>query len=169
MRQFTVGPTNTQFSVLSFSDQVYKEFKLNQYSTKTSVISAISKIKFHTGTTNTHLALNQVTNDSFSIANGGRQDAAQIVIFLTDGQSTYPPQTLQAAKNLHKAGPEVIAIGVGSGANTNELTQIATDNNHVFQVANFDALATLQTSLEKTACKTNGKLMHMVYEYFFLS
>ncbi|XP_076097610.1 collagen alpha-5(VI) chain-like isoform X1 [Mytilus galloprovincialis] len=155
VRQFTVGPTSTQFSVLSFSDQVYKEFKLNQYSTKTSVISAISKIKFHTGTTNTHLALNQVTNDSFSIANGGRQDAAQIVIFLTDGQSTYPPQTLQAAKNLHKAGPEVIAIGVGSGANTNELTQIATDNNHVFQVANFDALATLQTSLEKTACKTN--------------
>lgn len=155
---------------MSFSDRVYKEFKLNQYPTKNGVISGISKIRYHTGNTNTHLALNQVANDSFSLSNGGRQDAAQIVIFLTDGQSTFPPKTLTAAENLHKAGPEVIAIGVGSGANTNELNQIATDSYHVFQVANFDALSTLQTELEKTACKTNGKtfkLIKLAFQTYF--
>lgn len=162
VKQFDIGPSNTQISVLSFSDHVYKEFKLNQYSTKNAVLSAISKIKFHTGTTNTHLALSQVTQDSFSSTNGGRQDAAEIVILLTDGQSTNPSQTLQEAAKLHNAGPEVIAIGVGDGPNTKELNQIATDSHHVFQVANFDALATLQTELEKTACRTNGKYVYYV-------
>jgi collagen type VI alpha len=95
VKQFDIGPSNTQISVLSFSDHVYKEFKLNQYSTKNAVLSAISKIKFHTGTTNTHLALSQVTQDSFSSTNGGRQDAAEIVILLTDERKSYLSPNVQ--------------------------------------------------------------------------
>jgi len=53
---------------------------------------------------------------------------------------------------------QVFAVGIGSGVDVPELRTIASDNQHVFQVSNFDALNTLQAELKKTAC--TGELTH---------
>lgn len=162
VRQFDVGPTKTQFSVVSFSDQVFDEFHLNRYTSKSQVLAAVSNIRYHTGTTSTHLALSHVTNETFLQVNGGRPDAAKVVIVLTDGQSTYSSQTIQAANNLHNTGAEVIAIGIGLGTDKSELNAIATDSAHVFEVTGYDVLSSIQTELEHTTCEANGLFIDFI-------
>ena len=93
VRQFTIGPNDAQISVVSFSDSVFDEFKLNKYSSKTQILGAIANIRYHTGTTATDLALSHVTSTSFMPTNGARPDASKIVIVLTDGQSTQASKT----------------------------------------------------------------------------
>lgn len=46
----------------------------------------------------------------------------------------------------------VIAIGIGHAVDLNELKAIATDQQHVFTVSNFDLLPTLQKELEDKTC-----------------
>lgn len=57
---------------------------------------------------------------------------------------------------------KVIAIGIGSGVNTQELNSIASDPQHVFTVANFDVLNKLNSELTFTSCqsRTNGFFLH---------
>ncbi|XP_033736270.1 collagen alpha-6(VI) chain-like isoform X1 [Pecten maximus] len=155
VRQFDIGPSDTQISVVSFSDSVFDEFHLNRFPSKTQVLGAISAIKYHTGTTYTNLALAHVRNESFSAVNGGRPDAAKVVIVLTDGQSTSGQATINEANKLHMTGAEVTAIGIGSGVDKAELNVIATDSAHVFEVQNYDVLSSIQHSLEVATCQTN--------------
>lgn len=49
---------------------------------------------------------------------------------------------------------QVMSVGIGSSITQTELDNIATDKQHVFAVANFDLLNTLQNELESLACKT---------------
>jgi len=157
VRQFDISPTQTQISVVTFSDQVHDEFHLNSFPTKTQVLAAISNISYYSGNTDTHLALSHVTNETFTPRNGGRSDTVQIVVVLTDGGSTYTTKTLQEAKRLHDTGVEVIAIGIGSRADLTELNAIATDSAHVFEVAGYDVLSSIQHELEQVTCTSNGK------------
>ena len=90
--------------------------------------------------------------NSFKTASGDRAGVANILIVMTDGKSNQPTLTVQEANKLHQQNIKVFAIGIGSGADRNELGHIATDAKHVFQVQNFDALSTLQAELKKTAC-----------------
>lgn len=68
---------------------------------------------------------------------------------------------------------QVFAIGIGSGVDKAELRRIATDNQHVFQVNNFDALSTLQAELKKTACTSKNRteqinaLLYIIYKDFY--
>ena len=50
---------------------------------------------------------------------------------------------------------QVIAIGIGSGVHQDELKAIATDDQHAFTVANFNALglSSIQSEIQNAACK----------------
>lgn len=151
--KFSVSSRLTQFSVVTFSTSVKNEFWLNEYQSSYSLRNALSHVTYTHGTTNTHLALDFVRQNSFLPVNGGRPDAEKIVIVLTDGQSTSPAKTKTAAEDLHLAGAQVISIGIGSGIGAQELETIASDKQHAFKVANFDALRTIETQLRQAACQ----------------
>jgi collagen type VI alpha len=151
--KFRVGVSGTQFSVVTFSTSVKNEFWLRDNSYSYTLRNALSKITYAKGITNTHLALDFVRQNSFLSVNGGRPDAEQIVIVLTDGQSTDPAKTKVAAEDLHLAGAQVISVGIGSGIGAQELETIASDKQHSFKVATFDALRTIETQLHHAACQ----------------
>ena len=48
----------------------------------------------------------------------------------------------------------VITIGIGSHVDPRELSVIATDSNHTFQVASFDQLQNIRNELTETACSS---------------
>ena len=50
-----------------------------------------------------------------------------------------------------------MAIGIGNGVDVAELRAMASDSNHTFQVADFDALNTLQPELTYAACSGNAR------------
>ncbi|CAG2220946.1 COL12A [Mytilus edulis] len=113
--RFSIGSTRTQFSVVTFSDTVNNEISLNKYQNKRRLINAIDNIAYRQGATNTHLALEFVTQNSFLSANGGRSNIKRIVIILTDGKSQIPDETKKAAEQLHLLGAQVVSVGIGSG------------------------------------------------------
>jgi len=152
VNDFQIGPQNVQIGVLTFADQPALQFNLNQYTDKQAVLNAIQRIPYASGVTYTDKALTYVNQNMFTASNGARNDAKHYVIVLTDGASTDSAATIKAATTL-KQNVDVIAIGIGSNTNQNELNTIASDAQHVFTVTDFDALRTLRTDIKAAACE----------------
>ena len=74
--------------------------------------------------------------------------------------------TSEAAK-LRDAGVTVFSIGVGSGANEQELKAMATDPDvtHVFTVTNFTSLYNITGPLAQETCQ--GKMSHTATFNFY--
>ncbi|XP_063433420.1 collagen alpha-1(XIV) chain-like [Mytilus trossulus] len=154
---FSIGSTRTQFSVVTFADTVNNEISLNKYQNKRRLINAIDNIAYRQGATNTHLALEFVTQNSFLSANGGRSNIKRIVIILTDGKSQIPDETKKAAEQLHLLGAQVVSVGIGSGVDILEITRIASDKQNVVRVENFDELSTIETQIQNAACQKTSE------------
>lgn len=69
-------------------------------------------ITYTAGSTNTDLALKLVTSHVLSAEGGARKEVAQVVIVVTDGQSSNPEMTQFWADQLKKGGAYVFAIGL---------------------------------------------------------
>lgn len=153
---FEIGPKYVQVGVVTFATLPHNEFNLNRYNNKGDLVNAIRNIRYIAGSTRTDLALQYVETNSFTTLAGDRELAANILIVITDGQSSQPTLTLAEDEKMHRMNFKVFAIGIGPEINETELLHIATDAHHVFTVSNFDALSTLQAELRQTACKVNG-------------
>ncbi|VDI70712.1 collagen, type XII, alpha [Mytilus galloprovincialis] len=153
VNRFSIGSTKNQFSVVTFATAVNNEFWLNKYMNKQGLMNALKNITYNAGSTNTHLALDFVRQNSFLSANGGRPNFGNIVIILTDGKSDDQSATKKAAEDLHMLRAQVISVGIGSGADILELEKIASDKQYVVHVENFDALKTIETKIQYVACQ----------------
>ena len=165
-QSFDIGPNKVQIGVVTFANSPHNEFNLNTYHNKHDLITAINKIHYSSGGTQTDTALSYVAANSFKAQAGDRPGVANILIVMTDGQSNNPTKTTQEADKVHKQNIKVFAIGIGSGVRQAELGHIASDSHHVFQVQNFDALNTLQAELKRTACKGNSR--DLPRDYFMM-
>ncbi|PVD21494.1 hypothetical protein C0Q70_19668 [Pomacea canaliculata] len=96
-----------------------------------------------------------MTAQSFSAAAGQRAGVPKIAIVVTDGKSNSPTSTTAAAKAARDAGIHMLAIGVGTAVDDNELNSIASDpdSQNVYKAATFDSLKSLQGLLAAKACE----------------
>lgn len=155
--QFAIGPQDVQISVIVFSSGAHEQFPLNKYHDQASLLAAISRITYNSGATYTDRALSYVRTNSFTASKGARPNATDLVIVITDGQSTHPTDTAKEANLLkNQPGVKVVAIGIGSGVDHTELETIASDSAHAIAVANFNALDTIKSELTFVACQTCG-------------
>ena len=76
-------------------------------------------------------------------------------MILISGQSNSMSNTTSEAAKLRDAGVTVFSIGVGSGANEEELKAMATDpdDTHVFTVTDFTSLDNITGTLAQTTCQ----------------
>lgn len=153
VNDFQIGAAKVQIGVVTFSDSPVKEFGLNQYGAKSSLLTAIQQIGYLQGTTHTESALKFAREEMFTAADGARDDAKHYVIILTDGVSSNTNETIAQANMLKQQGVEVIAVGIGSNVNKEEINAMASDLNHVFTVSNFSALRTIREDIKKAACE----------------
>ncbi|KAM7018333.1 integrin alpha-2 [Tautogolabrus adspersus] len=83
-----IGPQNTQVSVIQYAVDTQFEFRLNQYKTKDEVLAAASTITQKYGSsTNTFHAIRFASQWGFHQKNGGRPNAAKVMVVVTDGES----------------------------------------------------------------------------------
>ena len=162
---FEIGPNDVQIGVMSYGSSNSFHFYLNTYSTKSSVLSAISALPYSGGLTNTAGALNGVRTTGFSQSNGARptsEGIPRVAVVITDGYSNSYSATVTAANALHNAGIIAFAIGI-AGANQNELNAIASQASYVSFISSFNVaqLSALQISISQEACV--GKLVFSVY------
>ncbi|XP_061197993.1 uncharacterized protein LOC133206079 [Saccostrea echinata] len=154
VRNFDIGPNKIRIGVETFSSRPYQEFQLNSHMDKASLLSALDKITYKSGGTNTGDALNTMYSKMFTAANGDRSNVPNIAIVLTDGNSNNHPKTVKEANNAHKSGINVFSIGIGSGISKSELNDIASDPDsaHVMTITNFNQLQQIQGAFQAKTC-----------------
>ncbi|XP_065653360.1 collagen alpha-6(VI) chain-like isoform X2 [Hydra vulgaris] len=94
-------------------------------------------------TTRIDKALRHSKNVMFTNQNGGRLEAAKLLILLTDGAQT-PSVEMEVphiiAEEIRQNGVSIIAIGIGEGINKTELSHIAGGDENTYNADTFEEL-----------------------------
>ena len=156
--EFDIGADETQVGVISFSSSAQVQFYLNTYHDKSALLAAINNLPYrHGGNTYTADGINLLEQSGFTSANGGRpltQAIPRVAVVITDGQSNNASATAAAAQSAHDAGITILAVGIGSNVDNDELTAIASDPSYVSTITGFDTsqFDALQTTITNEAC-----------------
>lgn len=155
VNSLTIGPSNVQVGVITFSTTARINFDLNDHRTKSTVVSAINGISYVQGSTHTDLGLNLAWTKVFNQL-GNRPDAQNILYVLTDGQSSNPAATAVQAGQVRDNNIKTYAIGIGTNVRRPELDSIAMTSAYVIQVSNFSNLQTITSKLRNDLCSGKG-------------
>ena len=159
VRSLTIGPNADLVGVTAFSTLPRNPVWMNSHTEKNNLLAAIDNIPYPGGSSHTEHALKFARLQAFTTKYGDRADVPNVLILLTDGQSTVPTETVKEAELVHKAGITVYAVGIGNTIDMSELQMIASSPDKVLSVANFDALQNILADLEKaTGCSGGGPL-----------
>ncbi|XP_069044326.1 integrin alpha-M-like, partial [Lepisosteus oculatus] len=148
------------FAVVQYSYYIRLEFDFNKYTSARSAADLINNIVQMGSSTRTAAGIKYVADTLFQSRTGARQDASRVLITITDGEATdenFFPFATQAAdaKNIIR-----YAIGVGDAFQKSsarlELNTIASDEQFVFAVDNFDALGGIQKQLAEKIFAIEG-------------
>lgn len=149
-----IGPNKTRVGVMTFSDTVKFHVKLEYNLQKEDFMSHLNSANYIGGGTDTAFALRRMREDGFfGSASDVRDDAARILVVLTDGLSLNPDVTAREASLLKKMGVQIFSIGIGNGIDKRELTDIASEPTDKF-LMHVDGFGTLSTIKMKLAART---------------
>ncbi|XP_071328574.1 collagen alpha-3(VI) chain-like isoform X2 [Trachinotus anak] len=143
VQQLDVQPDQVRVAVVQYADKVKTEFSLNSHNNKPAVISAIKRLRQMGGrSSDLAEAINYVLQNELKPSAGVRlSEASQHLVVLTGGRSS---QDVSIYGPLLKSS-RVGCIGVGAGgADTRQLTQIATTPEDVLQVPSFPGLSAIK-------------------------
>ena len=129
-------------------------FNLNEYSDKDLLLDAISDIDFTGGGTNTVDGLRRML-EGFTEENGARlsqDDVFRLAIVMTDGMSNDQTATIEMAEQVHNFPHPILvfSIGVGGNVDNEELEAIASREEYVTLLDNFDESLFRETTDEQT-------------------
>ncbi|WAR09619.1 VWA1-like protein [Mya arenaria] len=148
-------------AMLSFSTRVHEIFDFDDLHTTNEVQAKILTVVYRSGETHTELAFEYARTHMFNRTKGMRfrADVKQEVLFITDGVSNVPNETLKEALELQKyATVYGLAIGVRSQDGQKEMTDSTSSppSRHLFSIPGFDDLETfvneIQRQLQHTQC-----------------
>ncbi|KAK7491400.1 hypothetical protein BaRGS_00017378, partial [Batillaria attramentaria] len=140
--QLPVGQDQVQVGLVQFSGHPSLEFPLNMYSDRLSVLKAVDTLQFMGGGTNTGDAIDYVTSNVYTADGGARTDSVD------------PAATAEAANRARSENIGLVAVGVGSHINEQELQAIANDPDSafVFKVDNYKDLKAQTGDILKSVC-----------------
>lgn len=145
--QLDVGLDRVRVSVVQYSDDAKQEFLLNEYSTKSEVRQAVSRIRSKGGNElNTGRALEWVTRNIYRRSAGSRveEGVPQFLILVTGGRST--DDVSRQAEQLKRNNVAPVAIG-SRNADPVELRQISLRPELVYTVDSFQQLTRVEPQL----------------------
>ncbi|KAM6915073.1 collagen alpha-1(XII) chain [Xenentodon cancila] len=148
---FQIGEDRTRVAVVQYSNNVQVEFNLNQHLTRPALLRAIGTLPFKGGNTNTGEALNYLLENTFTDVAGARKGFPKVLVIITDSRSEDPVENY--AKQLRNRGVEIFVLGV-QGADEAEMKLMASSphRDHIFSVASFDMVKTVQRELISQVC-----------------
>ena len=130
--------------VILFDDIARIQFNLRAHTSLSSLLSAINRLPYNGGGTDTAEALRLLLSSARNGALGIRSDTSNVAIVITDGRSNSRSATLSAAAALHASNIfDVFAVGVG-GAGLTEIEAIASSPEFVFFSSSFTSFSLQQ-------------------------
>ena len=158
------GRNRVRVGVITFSDRAHLDIALDRYNDFEKLKSAIKKIPYRTGITNTAAALNLLRHEITPEMDTDHGPVVAIVI--TDGLSRDTTATRDEARRLHNLGVNVYAVGVGDRYEMDELKAIASDPvKGVYQVVSYSALEEIAHHFHIKPCR--GLLYYFFYYILF--
>jgi receptor-type tyrosine-protein phosphatase Q len=160
VENLNIGPTENQVGVILFNHLGIPIFNLSTYSDKESLLKGIESIEYRAGYTNIADGLCLLL-EGFREENGARLpegDVFRLAVVMTDGQSNRESEqcnngtTMDVAEKVHNFSHPILvfAIGVTDNINEEELTAIATKEEYITYLDNFDERFFRETSDEQT-------------------
>ncbi|KAH9495826.1 Collagen alpha-4(VI) chain [Bulinus truncatus] len=140
-----------RFGLVVFSTEATKWIHLGDYSDVYDLQRAILRTPHIEEYTKTYRALKLIL-DHGMFASGGRPEAPDVVITLTDGISDDTAQTTLAAVALKERGVTMFTVGITDQVNLAELLLVSSSVNYVIQVDNFDLLNRMMYPLMNQTC-----------------
>ena len=161
VQKLDIGRDAVQVGFVSFSNTVKHQFYFNDKvnTNQADLVQKIGNIIFRRGGTDIARALTETYEKHFQDATkGGRDDAAKMLVLITDGTST---GTEGISKTIRDAGIDILCVGITDGVDIQQLADIAGDPSKVFDARSFTGLEDIAGSLSSKAC--NGKYMCILY------
>ncbi|XP_027896679.1 collagen alpha-1(XII) chain isoform X5 [Xiphophorus couchianus] len=150
---FQIGEDRTRVGLVQYSDDPRTEFSLNQHLTRPALMKAIGSLPYKGGNTRTGDALSHLLASGFTEAAGSRTGFPKLLLIITDGKSDDPVEG--AARQLRSQGVDVFVLGVHH-ADEEEMRLMASTpySRHVFAVANFEQIRSVQKDLISQMCSS---------------
>ncbi|XP_061188684.1 uncharacterized protein LOC133196851 [Saccostrea echinata] len=151
-RGLTVGPSNAQIAVVSFSDTARIEFQFGEHEDHTSLEKAINSVNYDAMGTATSEGIKLARESIFKTSS--RKGATKVALVITDGSSDSFHDTVKEAKTTREEGIVLFALGIGN-INKAELYAIASppDCTHVITLAGFSEIDNVVQEIKKSACR----------------
>ncbi|KAM3861132.1 collagen alpha-1(XII) chain-like [Diretmus argenteus] len=148
---FEIGEDMTRVGVVQYSSDTRTEFNLNQHLTRKELLKAINSLPYKGGNTMTGDALDYLLKTTLSEAAGARKGFPKVAMIITDGKSQDPVESY--AQKLKNSGVEIFVLGIKE-ADEEEMKRMASTpyRSHVFNVADFDVIKTVQKRLITQVC-----------------
>ncbi|XP_073714821.1 cartilage matrix protein [Misgurnus anguillicaudatus] len=143
-----VSENNAHVGLVQYSSSVKQEFPLGRYNNKKHLKDAVKKIYQMERGTMTGLALNYLVNSSFTPSHGARPGVTKVGIVFTDGRSQ---DDIKDAARKAKENGIMYAVGVGDAVE-GELREIASDPDHYFYTADYQAMTQITKKLQINVC-----------------
>ena len=153
--EFRIGPDFTHIGVITYASSVItsQQIELDRFYDASELSAAIRNIHYTSGGTATGRAIQYATDTLFSTSNGARDDGrSRVGIVLTDGRSG--DDVIGPSNAARNASINLIAIGIGTGINDDELLAIAGSRDQVYLVDAFVDLPSFSAFIESTSCLT---------------
>ncbi|CAC5385625.1 unnamed protein product [Mytilus coruscus] len=156
--KLNVGPNAVHVGVIKFSNYPSIEFPLDMHLSRQEVMKAIDNVNYIGGGTNTAEAINYMNQQMFSQKSGARSNVPRIAVVITDGRSSNPTNTANAANQARADNIGVMSVGIGAGVDRSELNAIADnpDSQNAFMVNNYDQLQSIVTQIVNRACQVRA-------------
>ncbi|XP_045179088.2 cartilage matrix protein-like [Mercenaria mercenaria] len=146
---------SVRVGAMTFGSVTEVQFNLNSFSKKHYLFDAIDEMTRVSGNSNVADAIRAARKRMFTLENGDRPDAENVIMLLTDGLSNINSQlTIPEAKFAHLQGIHIYAIGIGL-SDTREIEGIASEpwQENSFSIRNFEELSDLSESLYMSECQ----------------
>ena len=145
--------------VILFDSFARIQFNLRTHNSLFSLLSAIDRLPYNGGLTDTAEALQLLLSSAQNGTLGLRSSSSNVAIVITDGRSNSRAATLSAAAALHASNVfDIYAVGV-DGADLTELRAIASSPEFVFFTSSFTSfgLQQLQEGILQELCFQGSK------------
>ena len=154
--KFEMSSTKSRAAVVLYSTDARTEINFNDYTNTKDFSKAVQGLGYQRGKTRIDKALQRAYDDLFGSQGTSRRDVQRVAFVITDGRQTQDSDAVSldmAAKPLRDEGVYVLAIGVGAGADRDEMTLLTENDEDVFMVDTFDEMLGKMSSVSFMACQ----------------
>ena len=154
-RSFGISQNTSRAALVLYSDTASVHFGFEESSSTTKFVAAVHKMPHQKGGASMDKAFDVAIRDVFP---NGRVGIPKIAFVMANGQQASDAKALGAASEpIRKAGVKVVALGVGTGIDLQQLRSVVEEDEDVLQADSYDQLILERKNVSKIICEEAGE------------